>query len=70
MKISNFFNNIWSKAGDALIASNHEPQIERKCDRHGNKYWQAYDLYSNKSYTFGSEQEVRVWLENRYHCFN
>ena len=70
MKISNLFTSILAKVRRILVTSNHEPQIEQKCDRYGNKYWQAYDLHTNKSYSFGSEHEVRVWIENRYHCFN
>lgn len=68
MNINNFFANILVKARRGLVTSNHEPQIKQKCDRHGNKYWQVYDLYSHQSYTFGSEQDVRVWIENRCHC--
>jgi len=70
MKIKNLFANILVKARRALVSSNHEPQVKQKCDRYGNKYWQVDDFDSNQSYTFGSEQDVRVWLENRYHCFN
>lgn len=42
-------------------------EIESKCDRHGNLYWKIYDLTTNKSYFFGSEQEVRAWIDDRYH---
>ncbi|MEL6579480.1 MAG: hypothetical protein AAFQ14_07000 [Cyanobacteria bacterium J06621_12] len=69
MKIANFIISIIDKVERNLASSNHEPQIKQKQDRHGNRYWQAYDFNTNKSYTFGSEQDVRVWIENRYHSF-
>ena len=69
MKVINFMTNFWQKIENSLVKTNPEPQVRQKCDRFGNKYWQAYDFHTNKSYTFGSEQDVRVWIENRYHCF-
>jgi hypothetical protein len=68
MQTINFIAKILRKVGDSLVTSSHEPQVKQKCDRYGNQYWQAYDFNSNKSYTFTSEQDVRVWIENRYHC--
>jgi hypothetical protein len=69
MKVINFMTNLWQKVGNNLVISNHEPLVSQKCDRFGNQYWQAYDFHTNKSYTFSSEQDVRVWIENRYHSF-
>ncbi|PSB11761.1 hypothetical protein C7B62_04205 [Pleurocapsa sp. CCALA 161] len=72
MKAINSIANILRKAVDSLVISNHEPQVRYKCDRHGNHYWQVYDFNTNKSYIFGSEQDVRVWIENRHYrhyCF-
>jgi hypothetical protein len=69
MKVINFMTNFWQKIENSLVKTNHEPQVRQKCDRFGNQYWQVYDFYTNKSYTFGSEQDVKVWIENRYHCF-
>lgn len=68
MKINNFLTNILHRARLGLIISNREPQVWQKYDRQGNQYWQVYDVNTNKSHTFGSEQDVRAWLENRYHC--
>lgn len=55
--------------GQSLVSSNHEPQIEKKFDKYGEQYWQAYDFQTNRSHFFGSEQDVRIWIENRYHSF-
>lgn len=53
--------------GRSLVVNHHEPRIERKRDRHGNSYWQVYDFTTNKSYRFGSDGDVRAWIEERYH---
>ena len=66
MKIINLIV-VLNNFADSLIASKNEPQIEQKCDRYGNLYWQVYDFNTHKSYTFGSDREVRVWIEERYH---
>lgn len=53
--------------GRSLVVPRNEPQIEQKCDRYGNLYWQVRDFKTHKSYTFGSDREVRAWIEERYH---
>ena len=68
MKVFNLLTNILQKAKHSLVISNREPQVQERHDRYGNQYWQVRDFNSNTSYTFGSEQDVRAWLENRYHC--
>ncbi|MGF1589515.1 MAG: hypothetical protein ACFCU7_09750 [Pleurocapsa sp.] len=68
MKIINSISKFWQKLVSSLITQRHEPQIEQKHDQDGNLYWQAYDFATNKSYTFISEHDVRVWIEDRYHC--
>ena len=55
-KISRYFTN-----------SKTEPRIIKKCDRHGNSYWQVYDHVSASHCSFGSEQEVKAWLDRRYY---
>ena len=67
MMKNNIITRLLKNLGDKLIVKNHEPQIEQKRDRHGIIYWQVYDFATNKSYTFGSEQEVRSWIEHRHH---
>lgn len=44
-----------------------EPKIQSKQDFRGNSYFEVYDPVSRKSFTCGSEQEVRIWLEKRYY---
>ncbi|MGK7892861.1 MAG: hypothetical protein AB4372_04250 [Xenococcus sp. (in: cyanobacteria)] len=67
--ILNLIVNIIRWIGHILLVSKNEPYIKQKRDRNGNLYWQVYDFTTNKSYTFGSEREVRAWIEERYNLF-
>lgn len=69
MKINHFIINTFRKIGQSLVKGNTEPQIKYKRDRYGNLYWQVYDVTTNQSYAFGSEQDVRAWIEERHHSF-
>lgn len=67
MKIIDSIANILKNIKDNLFISQNEPYVKQKRDRDGNSYWQVRDRKSNKSYTFGSDSEVRIWIEERYH---
>ena len=67
MKITGFIVNILRKIGRSLTVGYTEPQIKQKRDRYGNAYWHVYDFSTNKSHAFGSEQDVRAWIEEQYH---
>ncbi|MGL4882302.1 MAG: hypothetical protein ACRC8K_14755 [Waterburya sp.] len=54
----------------SLSFQKHEPEIKQKRDRFGNYYWQVYDYTTNKFYEFGSEQDVRAWIENRHYFWS
>jgi hypothetical protein len=45
---------------------NSEPRTTEKCDRDGNVYYQVYDPRTQDSATFGSESEIRWWIEQHY----
>lgn len=45
----------------ALFTANSEPQIRKT-----NKGWRVFDPISNQTIYFSTEQEVRIWLEQRY----
>ena len=49
------------------FSQRQEPKIWQKRDRYGNLYWVVYDPTTGHSSCFSSEQEVRVWLEQRYY---
>ena len=65
-KLTTFANNqlqfLWRYFSQRL-----EPKIWQKRDRYGNSYWVVYDPTTGHSSCFSSEQEVRVWLEQRYY---
>ncbi|VEP16353.1 conserved hypothetical protein [Hyella patelloides LEGE 07179] len=67
MKLISSIVNILQNIGRSLVVNHNEPHIEQKHDRHGNSYWQVYDFTTNKSYRFGSDRDVRAWIEERYH---
>ena len=45
-----------------FLAGNFEPKVQRI----SNNNWRVFDPKTNRSIRFASEQEVRVWLEERY----
>lgn len=47
--------------------SSLELQVWQSSDRKGNIYWQAYDPIKNRSISFGSEAEMRMWIEQYYY---
>lgn len=57
---------IWQTWFSAL-SGNPEPRIYRKRDRYGNSYFQVYDPTTGLSSSFGTEKEVRIWLDERYY---
>ena len=69
MKILRFLVQLFNKIGRSLVSRNIEPQIKPKRDRYGNSYWQVYD-FTTINWVFGSEQEVRAWIDHYYHSFS
>ena len=57
-------NNLWSQ----LIKKRTEPEVWLKCDRQGNSYWLTFDPITGSYSYFCSEQEVKMWIEKRYHA--
>lgn len=44
----------------------NEIRIWQVSDRQGETYWKAYDPYTNTSNYLSSENDLRVWLEQRH----
>lgn len=44
-----------------------EPRITQKQDKNGNWIYRVYDPLTHQHFICDSEQEVRVWLEERYY---
>lgn len=61
-----FWNRLWNGLNRILVM-NGEPKIEQKLDHQGNTYFRVYDPRTGMTFIFGSEQEVRFWLDQRYY---
>ena len=49
------------------LVGSHEPVIEERRDRTGALYWRVYDPITQDRKFFYSEDDVRVWLDQRYY---
>ncbi|MBE9004918.1 hypothetical protein IQ259_07680 [Fortiea sp. LEGE XX443] len=58
--------DVWQKIIKTLLADPTELQVWQKVDRHGNKYWYAYDPKTQKSFSSGSEADINIWIEQIY----
>jgi len=45
----------------------NELQVKQRRDRQGHTWWQAFDPKTDESVSFGSEAEMRTWIEQRYY---
>lgn len=65
-KLFSWLKKAWHFVIDVL---SKEPQIkiQEKCDRQGNTYWYVYDPTTGDSTYLATEQEVLIWIEERYH---
>ncbi len=50
-----------------LFSPSSELRIFTGRDRHDNTYYRVYDVSTQDFHRFESEDEVRVWLEQRYY---
>lgn len=61
-KVSKFFQHLF-----AWLFQSNELQVKQRRDRQGNTWWQAFDPNTNESTSFGTEAEMRSWIEQRYY---
>ncbi|WNZ22485.1 hypothetical protein HJG54_06155 [Leptolyngbya sp. NK1-12] len=64
-KLSAWLDAIVSTLIGSLIHPS-EPVIHYECDQRG-EIWRVYDPETQREAVFFNENEVRVWLERRYH---
>lgn len=57
---------VWQKLVKALTTSS-ELRVWQTFDCCGHPCWHAYDPATGRSACFGSESEIRVWVEQRYY---
>ncbi len=51
-----------------LLIECGEPKVWQKFDRQGNSLgWRIFDPETGRTIAFGSELEVRLWLEQRFY---
>lgn len=51
-----------------ILSTSYEPKVWQKVDRQGRTVgWRVFDPESGQTIPFGSELEVRLWLEQRYY---
>jgi len=63
----NMVGRVWQFVSH-LIFNPDEPTVWHKVDRQGRIIsWHVYDPSTGHSICFGSEMEVRLWLEHRYY---
>jgi hypothetical protein len=61
-------NSVWQQMAAAIgnwFNASPEPRIRQRYHA-GQSHWQVYDPTTQRSESFATEQEVRVWLEQRY----
>ena len=66
--IASLFSNAQIKHSLAnFLKKTNEPQIISRRNNHGDVYFKVYDPKTKWTGTFNSEQEVRIWLDERYY---
>ncbi|WP_414566496.1 MULTISPECIES: hypothetical protein [unclassified Anabaena] len=66
LRIKSQFPRVWQRLVLALSSSN-ELQVWQTSDRSGHIYWQAYNPMTGRYACFGSEAEIRMWIEMQYY---
>lgn len=63
---SQVFSNLWQALRE-MIARCAEIQVWQKSDRQGNLYWHGYNPHNGDYVSFGTEAEIRMWIEEHYY---
>jgi hypothetical protein len=65
-KLSSFFHQFWQHLVTSIVQG-QEPRIWQHTDRTGQVWWHGYDPNTGRSICVDSEEEMRIWLEERYY---
>lgn len=57
----------WANAVLTYFVGSKEPRITTKTDHEGQLFYEVYDPVDQRHHRFGSEAEVRGWLDERYY---
>ncbi len=52
------------------LATKPELTVKQKVDRSGNVFWYVYDPTTERTAYLASEEEVRIWIEERFYYQN
>lgn len=55
----------WQRVANFMTGPN-EPQIYTRRDRRGNVYFRLYDPRTDQHRVFNSEEDIRIWFDQRY----
>ena len=50
-----------------FIVTSSELQVWQTSNSHGHSSWRAYDPTTGSSACFGSEEDMRAWIEQLYY---
>jgi len=59
-------NTVWQHL-ITILTKQPELQVRQRYNRFGNTWWEAYDLMTGSTVSFGSEIEMLAWIEQRYY---
>lgn len=65
-KFSSLLNRFWQHLVTTLVKG-QEPRIWQTTNRYGNIQWHGYDPVTGYSVCRDSEEEMRIWFEQRYY---
>lgn len=60
------FSHLW-QALRQMLARYAEIRVWQKSDRQGNLYWHGYNPSNGEYVSFGTEAEIRMWIEEHYY---
>ncbi|MBD1852685.1 hypothetical protein [Leptolyngbya sp. FACHB-711] len=65
-RLSDWLRQIWRPIS-RMLESTTEPHIWKTYDQMGNPIWHAHDPITGQESEWISEDDLRVWLEERYY---
>ncbi len=64
--VPQIFSNLW-QSFTKMLTRYAEIRVWQKSDRQGNLYWHGYDPSNGDYVCFGTETEIRMWIEQHYY---
>jgi hypothetical protein len=67
LTLKSMLGSIWQKL-ILLLTSSSELQVWSNCNENSEISWHAYDPITRRYACFGSEDDMRAWIEQRFSC--